>query len=569
MARFPLYVRLVVMLMAAACLMIASGCGSSSSGPPPLEITTQLLAGGSVGGSFSQTLTAAGGVAPYTWSISGGALPGGLTLSNMGVISGTPGTAGGFSFTVMVTDSEKTPQSVRANLSITVATTGSQITRVVVIVQENRTPDNLFQDPVLIAHGADIAQSGVDSTGQTIPLTEAALQVDYDFGHAHHSFTQMCDLQADGVCKMDGADLIEETCVAGATDCPEPDQNFAYVNPSDVQPYFQMAEQYTFADRMFQTNEGPSFPAHQFILSGTSEPSAGSNLFVAENPIGNSQPNAGCDSASDLTVKLIDPAGDENSNPPIYPCLEHPALTDLLEGAGINWKYYAPATTDGLHGDPAIWNAPEAIQHICGPNEPPPNGTLCVGSDWTNHVVLNQAQVLTDIANEQLAAITWVIPEGQASDHAGDIPGNEGPSWVSSIVNAIGSSPYWGSTAIFITWDDWGGWYDHVPPPQVLVNCSLFGCGYIYGFRVPLIVVSPYAKAAYISHQQHDFGSILKFIEENFNLPSLEFADAAADNLSDCFNYSQTPINFQEVKAPLKADYFVTDTRAPLDPDDD
>ena len=82
----------------------------------------------------------------------------------------------------------------------------------------------------------------------------------------------------------------------------------------------------------------------------------------------------------------------------------------------------------------------------------------------------------------------------------GRSPGTQGPSWVASVVNAIGNSPYWASTAIFITWDDWGGWYDHVPPPQVLVNCTqTWGCGYVYGFRVPLIVISPYIKAHYIS----------------------------------------------------------------------
>jgi phospholipase C len=567
MVRLPRFLSAFSVLAGTALLVILGGCGgSSNSGPPAVEVTTRLLAGGSVGGAYDQTLEATGGVAPYTWSISGGALPGGLTMSSAGVITGAPGAPGGFSFTVMATDTEKTPQTATASLSITVATAGSPITHVVVIFQENRTPDNLFQDPVLIANGADIAQSGLDSTGQTVPLAEASLQVDYDPDHVHHSFVSMCDLQVDGVCKMDGANLINVSCLPDSTDCPAPNLNYGYVNPSDVQPYFQLAEQYTFADRMFQTNQGPSFPAHQFILSGTSAPSTGTNLLVSENPNASS---AGCDAVSDATVKLIDPTGDENSNAPIYPCFEHPTLTDLLEGEGINWKYYSPATANGLSGYPAIWNAPEAIEHICGPNEPPPNGTVCQGADWNTHEVLNQVQVLTDISSEQLAAVTWVIPEGQASDHPANIPGNEGPSWVSTIVNAIGASPYWGSTAIFITWDDWGGWYDHVPPPQVLIDCAVFGCGYIYGFRVPLIVVSPYAKAAYISHQQHDFGSILKFVEQNFGLPSLDYADAAADNLSDCFNYSQTPISFQAIDAPLEADYFINDTRVPSPPDND
>jgi phospholipase C len=140
---------------------------------------------------------------------------------------------------------------------------------------------------------------------------------------------------------------------------------------------------------------------------------------------------------------------------------------------------------------------------------------------------------------------------------------------VASVVNAIGNSPYWESTAIFITWDDWGGWYDHVPPPQVLVDCAVRGCGYVYGFSVPLIVVSPYAKPQYISHARHDFGSILKFIETTFDLPSLGYADAEADDFSDCFDYTQPPLQFQTINAALDDQYFLNDRTPPLPPDND
>ncbi|MGA2978036.1 MAG: alkaline phosphatase family protein [Terriglobales bacterium] len=447
------------------------------------------------------------------------------------------------------------------------------IQHVVVIFQENRSTDNLFQDPVLIGRGADIAQSGKDSQGNTIPLTETDIAVDYDPDHSHKAFNLMCDLNSvTGQCQMDGADLITVSCDPGAQDCPAPDLTFGYVDPTEVQPYFQMAETYTFSDRMFQTNQGPSMPAHQFIISGTSAPSVGSNLFASENPnTGKLSPNAGCDAPAASTVLLIDPTGNEKSNSPIYPCFEHPTLTDLLEANGNTWRYYTPGTAP--HSTQAIWTGPESIQHMCGPNAPPPNATACVGSDWTNNVILNQTQILTDITSNQLANVSWVIPTGQESDHAGIAGDNMGPSWVASVVNAIGNSPYWANTAIFITWDDWGGWYDHVPPPQVLLNCTpaQWGCGYVYGFRVPLIVISPYAKAKYISTTPyvHDFGSILHFIEKTFNLPSLGYADAAADDFSDCFDFNQTPLQFQTIPAALKADYFLNDKTPPLDPDDD
>ena len=163
--------------------------------------------------------------------------------------------------------------------------------------------------------------------------------------------------------------------------------------------------------------------------------------------------------------------------------------------------------------------------------------------------------------------MSWVIPDGKSSDHAIANDGS-GPAWVASIVNAIGNSAYWANTAIIIAWDDWGGWYDHVAP-KVINDGLSWGSGYVYGFRVPLIVVSPYAKAAYISHTTHDFGSILKFIETTFKLPSLGYADVAADDLSDCFNLTQSPLTFKQIPAALTAAFFINDTRPPTAPDDD
>ena len=404
-----------------------------------------------------------------------------------------------------------------------------KIQHVVVIFQENRTPDNLFHDPVLMARGADIANTGLNSSGSSISLAPTSLGVNYDLDHSHHAFVAMYDGG-----KMDGADKISIFCPNGATNCPPPNPQFGYVQASDVGPYFQLAEQYTFGDRMFQTNQGPSFPAHQFILSGTSAPTATSNLFAAENTSG----RAGCAAPPTLSVALIDPSGKESSS--MYPCFEHATLTDELNGKQVSWRYYAPSAG-------SIWTAPNAIQHMCGPNGTPPNATACVGSDWVNNVVLHPAQILTDISNSQMPAVSWVIPAGQNSDHAGITVNMGGPSWVASIVNAIGTSSYWSNTAIIVTWDDWGGWYDHVPPPKVINDGTSWGSGYLYGFRVPLIVISPYARAGYISHVNHDFGSILNLIEQVFGLSSLGYADARADNLSDCFNFNQFRSRFKRL----------------------
>lgn len=433
-----------------------------------------------------------------------------------------------------VSAGQSTISAALDSLTSSAQLTVTPIQHVVVIFQENRTPDNLFHDPILIANGADIASSGLNSKGQTITLQPGPLATNYDLDHSHPAFVEMYD---NG--KMDGADKISVTCQGGPQNCP-PNPQFWYVQASDVGPYFQLAETYAFADRMFQTNQGPSFPAHQFIISGTSAPTATSDLFASENPAGvsNALSDTGCTAPTGEYVNLINPLGNESSTQ--YPCFEHANVTDLLDAQSFTWRYYTPTLG-------SIWVGPNAIQHIR------------LGPDWS-YVITPQTQILTDIANGNLASVSWVIPTGQASDHAGENNGT-GPSWVASVVNAIGNSPYWSSTAILITWDDWGGWYDHVAPS--VIN------SYEYGFRVPLIVVSPYAKPAYISHMTHDFGSILKFIEGTYNLPSLGYADAPADDLSDCFNYGQNPLSFIQINAPLGAEFFLNDKSPPTDPDDD
>ncbi len=443
----------------------------------------------------------------------------------------------------------------------------AKINHVVIVFQENRTPDNLFHDPVLISRGADIASSGQMHDGSTVQLAPVSLVTDYDLEHSHRAF-----LHAWNNGTMNGADLVGVECQPGSLNCPPPCPHqpappcpqYQYVQQSDVQPYFTLAETYTFGDRMFQTNQGPSFPAHQYIIGGTSAISETSTICVTSNPshnVSNGVPLAGCLAPVGSQVNAIDTSQPDPNTPETtitQLCYEHPTLTDLLDASNISWKYYTPSAG-------SIWTAPDAIEHMCGPNIPPPNATECVAPEWTNHVELRKAQILNDIANAQLPAVSWVIPGGAASDHASGNDGS-GPSWVASVVNAIGLSPYWADTAIIVTWDDWGGWYDHVPPPQIRDS-------YEYGLRVPLIVISPFAKPAHISHVNHDFGSILKFTETVFSLgeidPAVGFADSRSDDLSDCFNFNQTPLVFTPVVAPLNADHFLNDKSPPAPPDND
>jgi phospholipase C len=438
---------------------------------------------------------------------------------------------------------------------------------VIVVFQENRTPDNLFGSNPNFEPGVDIATFGINSKGKKIPLTATPLNNCYDLSHAHRAFTLEYDHG-----KMDGADLVsvgkDPRCVV-----PENPQ-YKFVDNSDgtVQPYFDIAKQYGFANRMFQTNQGPSFPAHQFIISGTSAPDTNSPLFAAENM--GLKESAGCLAPANQTVKVIDQKGSETSNPPIYPCFEHPTLTDELNKAGITWKYYTP--TAG-----SIWTGPNAIRHMCLPKDE--NGKLvCTGDDWVSHVVIPPNKFLSDIQNCQLPAVSWVIPNAPQSDHARSADGS-GPAWVAAIVNALGANRrcgktgevYWKDTAIFITWDDWGGWYDHVPPYRVGQRKG-WGSGYVYGFRVPLLVVSAYTPAGYVNNANHDFGSILKFIEKNFSAQGQPlgligpgtYADAYANNLEFFFSLTRAR-PFHPIAAKFDVNHFLHSHETLAGPDND
>ena len=428
----------------------------------------------------------------------------------------------------------------------------SKVDHIIIVIQENRTPDNLFQGLQNIMPGADIATSGVNSKGQVIPLQPLPLDTGFDIGHHHSDFSAMYDRG-----KMDGAD--REQCDPAATKCPA-NPAFHYVQHADVIPYFSIAQNYGFANRMFQSNQGPSYPAHQFLFSGTSQPFANFSLFVSENPI-KSNESAGCTAPPDQTVFLIDQLGSENYS--IYPCFEHQTLADLLEKPpndpthALSWRYYGA-------GPGSIWMAPNAIRHLCVPKGSP---LKCSAPEWTGgDIVTRPPQVLTDIRQRALRTVSWVTPSAQYSDHAG-INDGTGPSWVASIVNAVGNSPYWQDTVILIVWDDWGGWYDHVVPPID----PTYGY-YESGFRVPLLVVSAYTPQGYISNQQHDFGSILRFSEEAFNLgriPPGNFADSRSDDLSDFFDFTKPARAFIPVPTKVPPSQFLNPAQRMLPPDND
>jgi phospholipase C len=441
---------------------------------------------------------------------------------------------------------------------------------IVIIYQENRTPDNLFQglcgtNRSRCPYPYDLQNFGIDNQGHTIPLARVPLANSYDPDHSHRAFVRMCDLDSTNQCKMDGL---------GSGGCNSGTCSFEYVNPSDVAPYITLAQQYGWANFMFQTNQGPSSPSHQFIFGGTSAPSASDDnaaTFVAENGSGQ-----GCLAPLDVVYNLISPQTAPGefklvNNPLGTVCFTHDTMATLLDthNPPLSWKYYTAGSNN-------IWTAPNWIQEICQPSS---SFTECTGPDWKNNVDLKPSDVLTDIGACNLRNVVWVIPTGQNSDHPGVNGNTGGPSWVASIVNKIGQSPctdvvggkpvrYWQDTAIFITWDDWGGWYDHEPP--TLLSAPQRGQGdYQYGFRVPLVVVSAYTPKGYIDNDRHDFGSILRFIEQNFGIAegALNFADQRATTDLKSFFVNIKPRILEPIRAPLEEEFFLNDPR-PMEPPD-
>ena len=478
------------------------------------------------------------------------------------------------------------------------------IKHVIVVFQENRTPDNLFQGlctanggiPGCSATGAggtyNIVSTYVNDEGQTVPLQPVGLATNFDLDHSHggpflNSTVSGWNFQFkhQGITGKDGVN-VPALCGANIFGCTVPANRysqFMYVYNTPVtnsngmkggmlDPYLTMATSYGWANRMFQTNQGPSYPAHQYIFGATSAPSAeddAQGVFASENA---RSTDYGCGAGQSVQLirpngNFVPPFGTETPGDEIAQCFTRNAMDFLFSQANpkITWTYYAA-------GQSSLWVAPNSLSNLCIPL----NG-VCTGPVWVKgasngYVDTAPPDVLNDIANCALSQVSWVTPAGQYSDHP--INSGQGPSWVVAIVNAIGNDThcddgtgYWKDTAIFITWDDWGGWYDHVPP---VFEESTNQKDYQQGFRVPLLVVSAYSpKPGYISNQDCDFGSILKAIEGLFGLGNLGLADARSKNdLHEFFDFHRSPTVYRTIPTPLPGSFFIKTLTTEVDPPD-
>jgi len=417
---------------------------------------------------------------------------------------------------------------------------GKYIKHVVIVVQENRSFDNLFAG----YPGADAPMYGrlFKSPGPdaTAPLHEITLEGDPGSGPPHGFSNAIWDWNKG---RMDGFNTYTSV----------PTALYSYVSRKETKPYWDMAREWVLADHMFPTEFGPSFTAHLDLIAGTTDLTP--TKTVIDVPYGaDAFYGWGCaanKSARTAVATIADPHPSPSGNGP-FPCFDQwRTMADTLDAAKLSWRYYAPV----LSQNGGLWSAFQAIRNVY------------YGPDWKNNVVSPPSQFLVDTANGNLAAVTWVIPEAQDSDHPAT-HSNTGPSWVASVVNAVGQSKDWDSTAIFIVWDDWGGYYDNVAPPQP--NVPFTG----NGIRVGCLIVSPYAKHGYVSHTDYQFGSILHFIEDAFNLPPLGtlaqgYTDGTSTLPTDSFDFTQKPRTFVPIAAPYPPAYFRHEKPSGKAPDDD
>ncbi len=418
--------------------------------------------------------------------------------------------------------SNPTPElSVRDNAflqSLDRSGTG-KIRHIVYVIQENRSFNDMFED----YPGADTTSTGRDSSGKKVPLQPISLKTTYDMDHSAHAMFEDCNgtgTLPGTKCRMNG---FNNEQIYGSPF----DGQYAYVLHGESKPYWDMAHEFVLADRMFASQLDESFVAHQYIIAAQAQSSVDVPFFYW-----------GCGGGKTDMVQTIQKNRTYGADQ--RPCFNYETLGDELDTAGLTWRFYTNRYRVPFGG---LWSGYQAVRHIFR------------GPDWKKDVITPQSRFLTDVKAGNLASFTWITPECANSDHP-SCGGGGGPSWVSSIVNAVGESKFWDSTAIFVQWDDWGGFYDPVPPPHK---------GYDgLGFRVGLIVISPYAKHDYVSHVQYETVSVLRFAEDTFGLAHLTNADARATSpAGDCLDFNQAPRNFVPIKAPLNAAFFL---HQPLDP---
>jgi phospholipase C len=375
-------------------------------------------------------------------------------------------------------------------------TPSGKIQHIVFLIKENRTFDDYFG----AFPGADGATTATDSAGNVVPLMHQADSVP-DIDHSSEGARAAYDGG-----KMDKFDLLSSKATGGTA--PYVNNSLTQFGQADIPNYWTLAQNFVLGDHMFSSLMGPSFPNHLYTVAAQS---GGANDNPSP-PLGTAGAKGwGCDQVGQ-TVQVQGPDGGVAQQPS---CFDFQTIADELDQAGYSWRYYAPPDeTQGGY----VWSIYNAIRHIR------------FGSDW-RWVVPNE-QFLTDAATGNLPTVSWIVTPYMYSEHP---PASVclGENWTVQILNTLMQGPDWSSTVVFLTWDDFGGFYDHVPP-MALDNLGL-------GFRVPLIVISPYAKKGVIDSTQYEFSSFLTYTEKTLGLAPLTERDRNANDLTGTLDLTQPP----------------------------
>jgi phospholipase C len=375
------------------------------------------------------------------------------------------------------------------------------IKHVVVVVKENHTFDNYFGS----FPGAEGTTTCKKSDGTTFTCPHAPDSTSHDLSHAHGA--GLVDWNNG---KMDGWDLPNSS-QDGYSD------NLAYAQytEADIPNYWAYAKAFTLGDHFFSEMIGPSFPGHIAVLTAQAGWALGNPSTI---------PYWGCDLGG--TISIQDQTTCTTKS--VKPCFDIPSVPDILP-AGVDWKFYGT----NFYLLPEIWSMFDAVNSIRN------------GPGWSN--VVNATQFETDVDNGTLPAVSWLVNQDLNSEHPNVGGVCNGENWTVHKLNKLMQSKYWKDTVVIFTMDDFGGWYDHVPPPRQ------YGCDpthpYGLGFRLPLIVISPYAKPHYVFKDVSEHASIVRFIEKVFGatktLHDIDPAaqDAQANDLMGAFDFTQKPLD--------------------------
>jgi phospholipase C len=372
--------------------------------------------------------------------------------------------------------------------------TATPIKRVIYVMLENRSFNNIFG----AFPGVEGTSTGV-SDGKEVPLGPCPDWLPGDLPHDRAAFVNCLDGG-----KLDGF----------GSGIYGPTWAYTQMHESQVPNYWTWAREYALSDHFFASAAGPSYPNHFFLIAGTS----GGTIDNPEN-IGTRKDGEkiykswGCDAlGKDVYVFTKDDQGNLAKH---ASCFTFPTVGEQLSHRDIDWAFYS--AVPGQVG--YFWNAYNGVSQV-------------FHSDMWHEHMRPVDNIVADIKANKLPAVTWVTPRFELSDHP---PGSTAFShnWITDIVNAVMSSDMWKHSVIFLTWDEWGGFYDQVLPPAI----DQVGLG----FRVPLLTISPYARRGLIDTERGEFSTPLRFIADNWGLPYLTPRIAKTHNMEHLFDFSSPP----------------------------